>query len=294
MDRRTRGERTASAVLRRASTRPAGPTMGGFIEAAQREGVTITPAGRGNRAMAEAIAEAVRNNPRLEQLARDWGLGVLLTAGGIAAFSAGDAEASDGASSDDNILESLVPTALGAGAIASGSVLASSMRNPSRMRLGQTARFGEVPFDLPPTTFDLNRSRLGRLATSRVESDVDPRLVYGGAALAAFPTAWGTAELLDPTTQSPQEQESSFLRDVMPYAEMRQQALELHSQGYTSREIRDIDPEIADEMLILEQGGNSLLNDYEVTPASIPEDIQAARAYRAREEQKRNPQRLGR
>lgn len=81
----------------------------------------------------------------------------------------------------------------------------------------------------------------------------------------------------------------------MPYAELRQQALELHHQGYTSREIRSINPEIADEMLALEQGGNSLLNDYEVSPAGIPEDIQAARAYRAREEQKRtNVQRLGR
>ena len=157
-------------------------------------------------------------------------------------------------SSDDNILESLVPTALGAGAIASGSVLASSMRNPSRMRLGQTARFGEVPFDLPPTTFDLNRSRLGRLATSRVESDVDPRLVYGGAALAAFPTAWGTAELLDPTTESPQEQEARFMRDVMPYMELQQQALRLHAQGIRSNEV--VDPQLAAELERLERGGS--------------------------------------
>lgn len=294
MNRTTRGERTGGAVLRRAGTRPAGETMGGFIEAARREGVVIERVPRNNRRTAENIARAVRENPRLEQLARDWGLAALLTAGGVGALGLDDAEASTGGAPDNNLLESVVPAALGAGAIASGPVLASSMRNPGRMRLGQTARFGETPFEAPTRMFDVGRSRLGRVAPNRVASDVDPRRVAFRAALAAGPIAWGAAELLDPTAQSPQEQDAAFLRNVMPYFELRQQALELYSQGYTSREIRDIDPEIADEMLVLEQGGNSLLNDYEISPAETPEDIQAARASRAREEQKRNPQRLGR
>lgn len=92
MNRPTRGERTPSAVLRRAGSRPAGQTMDGFIEAARGEGVEIAPAARNNKARAAAIAEAIRQNPRLEQLARDWGLAVLLSAGGVAALSADDAE----------------------------------------------------------------------------------------------------------------------------------------------------------------------------------------------------------
>jgi len=93
MNRRTRGERTGPAVQRRAATRPAGQTMTGFIDAAARAGFTI-PRGRSNAETARNIADAVRGNPRLEQLARDWGLSVLLAAGiGAGAASETRAEA---------------------------------------------------------------------------------------------------------------------------------------------------------------------------------------------------------
>ena len=91
----------------------------------------------------------------------------------------------------------------------------------------------------------------------------------------------------------PQEQDAAFLRNVMPYFELRQQALELYSQGYTSREIRDIDPEIADEMLILEQGGNSLLNDYEVSPARLLKTFRQRAPHGRAKIQKRERQRQG-
>jgi len=254
MNRTTRGERTGGAVLRRAGTRPAGETMGGFIEAARREGVVIERVPRNNRRTAENIARAVRENPRLEQLARDWGLAALLTAGGVGALGLDDAEASTGGAPDNNLLESVVPAALGAGAIARGSVLASSMRNPGRMRLGQTARFGETPFEAPTRMFDVGRSRLGRMATDGVDSAVDPTLVAGGALLSAGPVAWGTAELIDPYTASPQEQEARWMRDVLPYLQLQQEALRLHARGIRSTEV--VDPELAAELERLEAGGS--------------------------------------
>ena len=81
MNRRTRGERTPQNVARRAATRPAGQTLDGFIDAARRQGIEINPEGGTVAAKARAISDAVRGNPRLEQLARDWGLAALLTAG---------------------------------------------------------------------------------------------------------------------------------------------------------------------------------------------------------------------
>ena len=91
--------------------------------------------------------------------------------------------------------------------------------------------------------------------SSALDSDVDPRLVAGGTALAAGPVAWGTAELIDPQTTSPQEREDRFLRDAMPYMELRQRALELHLQGYTAREMQDVDPDLAEALAEIEAGG---------------------------------------
>jgi hypothetical protein len=90
MNRRTRAERTEQNVRSRASTRPAGPTLDGFFEAAAREGVVITPENRTVAAKVRAFVQAMRDNPQLEQLARDWGLVTLLTAGSVSAATRED------------------------------------------------------------------------------------------------------------------------------------------------------------------------------------------------------------
>lgn len=108
--------------------------------------------------------------------------------------------------------------------------------------------------DVPARAFDLERSSLGRLAPRRLESEVDPRVVAGGSALAAGPVAWGAAELLDPYAESPQEQEARYMRDVLPYLELQQQALRLHARGVRSDEVAD--PALAEELQRLEAGGS--------------------------------------
>lgn len=87
MNRRTRGEHTPQNIQRRAGTRAAGETLDGFIAAARRQGVDIRPDGKTVAARARAVSDALRANPSLEQLRRDWGLAVPLAVGVGAAAS---------------------------------------------------------------------------------------------------------------------------------------------------------------------------------------------------------------
>lgn len=89
-------EDTPANVVRRAGTRPAKDTLGGFLEEAQRAGVPIER-GRTNAATARNIIRAIRENPQLERIAMKWGLGVALGIGVSGGIGASVLEGPEGA-----------------------------------------------------------------------------------------------------------------------------------------------------------------------------------------------------
>lgn len=226
-------------------------------ELARREGL---PTEGKVRELARRLADAARADPARVQRYRDvfQALGVSgLIVGGASQLLPQNAEASG---NNGDMPEWADEAGLAAGAtglaLMGRTALPQALERvvPRNARLGQMSRVGDLPMDVPARAFDLERSSLGRLAPRRLESEVDPRVVAGGSALAAGPVAWGAAELLDPYAESPQEQEARYMRDVLPYLELQQQALRLHARGVRSDEVAD--PALAEELQRLEAGGS--------------------------------------
>jgi len=253
------------------------------------------------RDLASRLAEAARADPtllnRYREIARALGVSGILLGGATEFLLPEDANA-DGAmpgALDGIDLRDIGRAATLTGTAVLGSTyLRGALDNivPSNARIGALSRVGELPMDVPARAFDIERSSLGRAAfrnrtpaeAGAASPTVAEQLGWGVAAGALG--GWGAAELIDPYTMTPQEEEARWMREVLPYLELRQQAARLFARGVRSNEVADA--ALAEELRMLERGGGDpLLNDYGLGPIGIPEDVQAARAVARAEEQKR-------
>ena len=226
-------------------------------ELARREGLRTEGTVRD---LARRLADAARADPARIQRYRDvfQALGVSgVIIGGASQLLPQDAQADDGAS---DLPDWADEAGIGAGAaglaLMGRTVLPRAIEGsvPRTARLGQMSRVSEIPMDVPTRPFDIERSRLGRMAPNSLDSDIDPRLVAGVSAAAAAPIGAGAAWLLN--EYKPWEEqfgrESAYWRS----AETRNEALRLNLRGVRAREVERENPELAAAMRELEAGGS--------------------------------------
>lgn len=87
------------------------------------------------------------------------------------------------------------------------------------------------------TLADMDKSLVNAASRRGLESDIDPRLILGGSALAMAPVGAGAALAVD--ARADQDNAEAAQRARVREQEMRNMALRLRMMGYSSRDVSD-------------------------------------------------------